>query len=135
MIVVDVSVVVHLLTASAKHRQAKALWEQSPSWCLPTLWRHEFLNVLATLCREGYVGRDDAAELLDRAITLFAAAEVEVDWTAALRAAIDHRVSGYDAQYAVLAERLDTILVTEDARLRRAFPKRSRSLEEAVKSK
>ena len=135
MIVVDVNIVVHLLTASGKHDQAKVLWEQSPPWCLPTLWRHEFLNVLATLCREGYVGREDATELWDRAIGLLAASEIEVDWAAAPRIALDHRISGYDAQYAVLAERLDTILVTEDARLRKAFPMRCQSLEEAVKAK
>jgi predicted nucleic acid-binding protein len=135
VIVVDVNVVVHLLTASARHALAKALWEQSSSWCLPTLWRHEFLNVLVTLCREGYLSREDAVELWDRAISLFASSEIEVDWPAALRTALDHRISGYDAQYAMLAERLDTVLVTEDLRLRKAFPKRCLSLEQALKAR
>lgn len=132
MIVVDVNVVVHLLTASGKHDAARALWERDPDWRLPALWRHEFLNVLATMTREGYLSQEDAATLWERALSLLAAAEATVDWVHALDLAIGCRISAYDAQYVAVAQSLKTSLVTEDARLRKAFPLHCLSLDAAV---
>jgi len=68
VIVVDVNVVVHLLTGSGKHVAARSLWERDQNWCLPALWRHEFLNVLATLTRESYVTQRDAVTLWERGV-------------------------------------------------------------------
>ena len=132
MIVVDVNVVVHLLAGSGKNAAARSLWERDHDWCLPALWRHEFLNVLATLTRENYLTQGDAVTLWERGVALFADAERAVDWVQALELAIRNRISAYDAQYVALAESLKTTLVTEDARLRKAFPRRCLSLEAAV---
>lgn len=128
MIVVDVNVVVHLLTEGPRRAQAVRLWETDPDWRLPPLWRHELLNVLATLVREDYLAEADAIALWERAIGLFADREAVPDMLAVLRMAVRLGISAYDAQYAVLAETLGTRLVTEDRRLRAALPERAMSL-------
>lgn len=132
MIVVDVNVVVHLLAQTDRHASARALWDLDQDWRLPVLWRHELLNVLATMTREGYLDREGAATLWERGVALLAAAETTVDWLQALDLAVESRVSAYDAQYVVLAQALRAPLVTEDARLRKAFPKTCQSLETAL---
>jgi predicted nucleic acid-binding protein len=132
VIVVDVNVVVHLLTGSGKHEAARALWDLEPDWRLPALWRHEFLNVLATLAREGFIGREEADQLWKNGLSLFTGAETAVPWSEALDLAIGKRISAYDAQYVALARSLRSPLVTEDAKLRKAFPDECVSLETAV---
>lgn len=132
MIVVDVNVVVHLLTEGPRRAQALRLWESDSDWRLPPLWRHELLNVLATLVREDYLEEADAIVLWERAVGLFADREVSPDMLAALRTAVRLGIGAYDAQYAVLAQSLRAPLVTEDRRLRSAVPDRALALAEAA---
>ena len=57
-------------------------------------------------------------------------------WTApneqAMRTALAHGVSAYDARFLVAARELGVKLVTEDEKLRRAAPELTQSLEEAL---
>jgi len=129
VIVVDVNVVVHLLTASSRHAVARDLWKREPRWRLPLLWRHEFLNVLATLTREGYIAQAAAETAWRNGVDLLSSGEVETNWIEAFRLAVTMKISAYDAQYVALAASLDTVMVTEDARLCRKFPERCRSME------
>jgi predicted nucleic acid-binding protein len=55
-----------------------------------------------------------------------------VSHQAALAAALDYRVTPYDARFLVLAQRLESRLITEDAKLRAAAPKLTQSLAEAL---
>lgn len=47
MIVVDVNVVAYFLIDGDKIAAARNLSRYEGDWCLPVLWRHEYLNVLA----------------------------------------------------------------------------------------
>lgn len=50
----------------------------------------------------------------------------------ALAIADEYSISAYDGCFVALAEQLDTQLITEDRRLRRAVPDRTMSVGEAV---
>ena len=121
MIVVDVNIVAYFFIEGDKTGQARELRGSDSNWLLPPLWRHEFLNVLATFVREGGASIDDAQMLYHDSVELLKDAERDVDMPAALRLASSVRISAYDAQYIVLAAALDTVCVTEDRRLQRIF--------------
>ena len=128
MIVADVNLIVYLLTDTPQREQAVALYQEDSDWRLPPLWRHELLNVLATLTRQTVITGEQAVTLWHNALGLFAGREQDPDMDRSLRLAIEHRISAYDAQYVALAEALECLLVTADKRLRRKFPECSRGL-------
>ncbi|HYW77634.1 MAG TPA: type II toxin-antitoxin system VapC family toxin [Gammaproteobacteria bacterium] len=124
MIVVDVNVVVYLLTDSSCRTLAVRLYEQSHEWRVPPLWRHEMLNVLATLARNDVLDRASALRAWRNALDLLAAGEQQPDMEEVFALALAHGISAYDAQYVALAMALDTVLVSEDRKLQQRFPQR-----------
>ncbi len=132
MIVVDVNVVAYYFIAGDKTAMARELMRMDPDWRLPALWRHEYLNVLATYARQGGATVAESRELWRLASDLLLAREQQVEPEATLALAVDHKLSAYDAQYVVLAQRLHTVLVTEDRRLVKAFPSIARTMEAFV---
>jgi predicted nucleic acid-binding protein len=71
MIVVDVNVVAYYVIEGEKTALARELMQREPDWRLPDLWRHEYLNVLATYARQGGATLEQARVLWWRAIELF----------------------------------------------------------------
>lgn len=132
MIVVDVNVVAYCFIAGERTAQARALLRRDPDWRLPALWRHEYLNVLATFVRQGGATIEEARVLWRRTVELVGAREHGVDMEAALALASEHRLSAYDAQYIVLARQLQTICVTEDKRMLKTFPSLMSTMEAFV---
>jgi predicted nucleic acid-binding protein len=122
LIVVDSNVLAYLLIEGEQTPQAAAVWRLDPEWCLPVLWRHEFLNILATYVKAGGADIADVEEVWREALRLAGPGEHEGDPIAALRLAVRHKISAYDAQFVALAQQLEIPLVTEDRRLRAAFP-------------
>ncbi len=129
MIVVDVNVIAYFLVEGEKTPTARELLQREPDWRLPALWRHEYLNVLATFTREGGATIAEAKTLWRRGIELFGPREQNVDMESALALAIENRISAYDAQYIALARQLQTVCVTEDQRLLVTFPTLTRSMQ------
>ena len=129
MIVVDVNVIAYFLVAGEKTPAARELLQREPDWRLPALWRHEYLNVLATFTREGGATIAEAKTLWRRGIELFGPREQSVDMESALALATENRISAYDAQYIALARQLQTVCVTEDQRLLVTFPTLTRSMQ------
>ena len=129
MIVVDVNVVVYFFVEGEKTPLARDLMRRDSDWQLPTLWRHEYLNVLATLVREGHAALADAQQLWRRAIDVLAHRERSADMELALALAAENRISAYDAQYVALAKQLHTVCVTQDKRLLAAFPALTREMQ------
>jgi predicted nucleic acid-binding protein len=128
VIVVDTNVVAYLLIEGEKTAQARALWKRDRDWCAPSLWRHEFLNILATLVKVEGLPRAQASALWTNAVELLAGGERALEMMEALRLAGQRGISAYDAQFVALAQRLGVFLVTEDRRLREACPEATRSL-------
>lgn len=122
MIVADTNLVAYLLIEGPKTELARLAWSRDSQWMMPNLWRSEFLNVLVTSCRAGVLTPDLAHDTWHRALTLFAANEVAVTGDDVLDVAERHQVSGYDAQFVVVAIKLDVHMVTADRRLLAACP-------------
>lgn len=129
MIVVDVNVVAYYFIEGEKTAPARDLMRRDADWRLPALWRHEYLNVLATYARQGGAGIEEVRNLWRLALELLAPREQPADAESSLALAIEHKISAYDAQYVVLAQRLGAVFVTEDRRLVRSFPSFTRTME------
>ncbi|MEW6166325.1 MAG: type II toxin-antitoxin system VapC family toxin [Pseudomonadota bacterium] len=128
MIVVDSNVVAYLYLPGEHTAKAEALLEQDPDWAAPVLWRSEFRNILAGYLRRKTLTFDQACSLQSEAEDLLAGSEFEVDSNAVLELVRDSDCSAYDCEFIALADKLQVRLVTMDARLLKAFPKRAISL-------
>ena len=122
MIVVDTNVLAYALIQGDRTALALQVGERDPQWVVPLLWRYEFLNVLTTFARHGVLELAQATRVWERAQRLLLAAERPVSMPAALRLAVEHQVSAYDAQYLALARQLRVRCVTEDRSLLGKFP-------------
>lgn len=127
MIVVDTNIITYFLISGNQTRKARALREFDPTWCAPSLWVHEFTNVVATYAKTGQERIQNVDGLLDLARDLVTR-DYEVDQHQALQIAVENDVSAYDAQFICLAHNLGSTLVTEDRRLVRQFPGLAKSL-------
>ena len=128
MIVVDTNVLAYLYLPGTRSAAAEALLLKDSEWAAPRLWRSEFRNVLATYMRGGLLTFDDAVRIHRKAESLMADGEYDVGALEVLRLAKDSGCSAYDCEFVALAEHLDVKLVSADARLCKAFPKRTRVL-------
>ena len=122
MIVADTNLVAYLLIEGEKTGVARTVWAKDSHWMLPTLWRSEFLNVLATAVRAHVLTLAQAHETWHVAHAIFDQSEVEPSGDDVLEAAAERNLSAYDAQFVVAASDLDVPLVTSDRRLLEACP-------------
>ncbi len=134
MIVVDTNVIVYLMIEGEKTEAAQRTFRQDSNWVTPVLWRHEFLNVLATLVRHGGIEIEQAADIWQKSVRLFSLAEQDVDMLSALRLACRHDISAYDAQYVALAMEFSVPYVTEDRQMLKTFPNITMSMQEFCES-
>ncbi len=128
MIVVDSKIVAYLLIEGEKTSLARALWNKESNWWMPTLWIHEFLNILVTSERTGNLRLRTCQEILGRAQSLFETKSQQVDMAYTLSLAARYRLTAYDAQYLAVAQSMDTLLITEDRKLRQVVPQHARSM-------
>jgi predicted nucleic acid-binding protein len=128
VIVVDTNVLAYLYLPGDFTAQAEALLEREPEWAMPVLWRSEFRNILAGYMRRGTLTFEQARDLQAEAESLLAGSEHDVDSRQVLELVRDSDCSAYDCEFVALALRLDTRLVTMDAKLLKAFPRRAVAL-------
>lgn len=122
MIVVDSNVLAYLYLPCDYTVAAEALLERDPDWAAPILWRSEFRNILAGFLRRKSISFEHANRLQREAESLLEGSEFEIDSLAVLELVRDSDCSAYDCEFAALAMKLDTQLVTMDKKLLRAFP-------------
>ena len=130
MIVADMNLVAYLLIDGTRTEAARRVRMRDADWKLPPLWRSELLNVLATSVRASVLDADEALRAWEVALDLFGMCEMEPGGARVLMAALEYGISAYDAQFAVLAERLGVTLVSGDKRLCAACPAIAVSIEE-----
>jgi predicted nucleic acid-binding protein len=134
MIVADTNLVAQLILSLDLTADAQEIYRREPDWRLPELWRHEFLNVLASYLRFDKVPFARLLLAWQQAVELFGGATCAVDMPMALAVAGEHNISAYDAQYVALARALSVPLVTEDRKLRHAAPREAISMKQFLAS-
>lgn len=122
MIVIDANILIYALIECDNSRLIPQLRAKDADWRTTELCQHETLNVLATYHRRGVLTLEQCQGLLKHANRFISDAQCEVDMEASLVAAAKYGISGYDAQYVALAERLSVPLITQDRKLRQAAP-------------
>jgi predicted nucleic acid-binding protein len=121
MIVADTNLVAYLLIAGPFTEAAQATLLRDKDWVAPPLWRHEFLNILATSVRAGKLSEIDAMATLGEAPLYVRSVDHEQPMEV-LSLSVASRIATYDCEFVILARRLSTRLVTADKELLRAFP-------------
>lgn len=120
MIISDSTLLIHfaLPTAGADDvARAKKVYAQDPDWRVTALWKSEVRHVGIKYVRSGALLRGDLIVALHLLDGMLASKTEVVTHVEALDAAFRYELSGYDAEYAALAERLGVPLVTSDKRV------------------
>jgi predicted nucleic acid-binding protein len=133
VIVTDTNVTVQLLVAGNLSSIARRLYALDDQWIVPPVWAHEFMNVLVAYGKSGGLSTERCVGTWRGALDMFSGRIVPVDTEAALSLAAKHRLSGYDAQFITLAREQGVGCITEDRRLRDAFPVLAYSIEEHIR--
>ncbi len=128
MIVVDSNVLAYLYLPGVHTAATESLLQREPDWAAPILWRSEFRNILAGYMRRKVLTFEQANSIQREVESLLQGSEFEVESNAVLELVRDSDCSAYDCEFVALAVKLDTILVTMDKKLLRAFPKRAIAL-------
>jgi predicted nucleic acid-binding protein len=128
MIVVDSNVLAYLYLPGEYSHQAEALLERDSKWAAPVLWRSEFRNILAGCMRRRTLSFEQARAVQAEAESLLSESEYEIDSQSVLELVRDSECSAYDCEFAALAMKLGTKLITMDGKLLRAFPKHAVAL-------
>ena len=126
MIVVDASVLAHLVFEGEATGAARRLHERDPEWCAPLLCRSELRSVAAKQVRSGGVAAAAAREAVRLGELVVAGREAMVDSDRVLELALSSGCSTYDCEYVALALDLGVPLVTLDRRVLEAFPETAR---------
>jgi len=134
MIVADTNLIAYLLIEGDQTEAARRVWKRDSEWTMPTLWRSEFLSVLATSVRAGVLKDAEAISLWRNAISIFSRSEQEPLGESVLTTAIQLGISAYDAQFVVVARDSKVQLVTGDRRLCQACPKIAVSIDQFADS-
>jgi predicted nucleic acid-binding protein len=132
MVVVDTHVLAYLLITGDQTQAAQTLFTHDDDWHSEPFALVELSNLLTTACRSRGLAFSRARRLLETAEQLLRGRMHVVAHQTALAVANELAISAYDARFIAVADQLDTPLVTEDARLRRAAPKRTQRIAEAV---
>jgi len=132
MVLVDTNVIAPLYVRSARTEAVEELFARDAVWRTEPLALIELSNMLITYEGSRYITAATARDCLNRAAAFLQPHFFRVSHQAALEAALDYRVTAYDARFLALADQLGSRLVTEDARLRAAAPALTQSLAEAL---
>lgn len=132
MVVVDTNIIAPLYVRSARTNIVEQLFARDAVWRTEPLALIELSNVLISYERSRYITPATARDCLNRAAAFLQPHFFRVSHRAALDAALQYRVTAYDARFLALAQQLDRRLITEDVKLRAAAPSLTQSLAEAL---
>lgn len=133
MIVVDANIIAQMTFPGRFSAAANALHEEDPQWVAPTLWKTDFLNILAVYWRKGMIDHSQTVIALDVAERLIGSREHAVDGKAIMELLIDSTCSAYDGEFIVLAKKLGTKVITYNKRLIEEFPDLAMTPEDYLK--
>ena len=122
MIVVDTNIIAHMTFATRNSSAVSLLHQRDSVWEAPSLWKNEFLNVLSLCYRKGLINYGESLDALNFAERLIGFREHNVPAKSIIEAVVGSGCSAYDCEFAVLAEKLGTNLITYDKKLVQEFP-------------
>ena len=122
MIVVDTNIVAYLYLQGGRTQQSEALLRKRPLWAAPMLWRSEFRSVLSLYLRKRLLELDTVLAIAAQAEELLRGREYTVASFDVMSLVADSPCSAYDCEFVALARHLDTVLVTADRKVLKAFP-------------
>ena len=134
MLVVDTNVIAALFLEGTRTLDVRELYSRDSDWRTEPFALIEFSNVLATYIRQNLITQPKALEYLAHAEAYLMPALLSVANDEALRLASRYRVSAYDARFLAVAKMHDTVLVTEDLKLRGAAPALTISIDGALEA-
>ena len=129
MIVVDTNIISYLYLPTKYTELAEQLLQKQPQWIVPVLWISEFRNVLTLYLRKRLYEFDDIAMILQEAERLLSDQEYKVSSLSVMNLVLKSDCSAYDCEFVALAELKETILITQNKKILRNFPKIAFSLE------
>jgi predicted nucleic acid-binding protein len=133
VIVADANLIIYRYLRGPLSPTADAVVRRDGDWRTASLWRSEFTSAAVKMIRGRVISEADALAAMHWAAGEMIEREVDVPQERALRIALLYGVSGYDAQYAALADILGVRCVTADAALARKAPLFAVSVAEFVK--
>ena len=132
MVLIDTNVLAVLVLDGPSTTAARALLDQDDDWRSEDYVLIELSNVLATTMRVRELPLAKAQEVFLKAKALIEPGLISVDHADVIAMAHRYHVSAYDGRFLVAAHEMGTKLITEDAKLRRAAPKLTQSIAEAL---
>ncbi|MEO8586423.1 MAG: type II toxin-antitoxin system VapC family toxin [Acidobacteriota bacterium] len=132
MIVADTNLIAYAVVPGVRTDAALAVLGVDPEWVAPPLWRSEMRSALLTTMRAGKLTLAGALGAFEEADRLVSDIALEEETEACLRMAEKGKISAYDAEFVLAAERLGVPLVSADRKLSKAFPGRVFSPEEFI---
>jgi predicted nucleic acid-binding protein len=121
VIVVDTQVIAYATLRGPHAELARAVSARDSDWAAPSLWRSEFLNVLAGEMRRGAIALEAAIGFVADAAALVST-EAASDAAAVLTLADASRCTAYDLEFVAVAQALGVRLVTNDRQILDGFP-------------
>ncbi len=134
MRLVDTNILAYLLIEGERSDEARALLRKDSDWHSERFIYTELTNVLSTYLRIGPFQFQDCKVAMERAEQLMENNLHQASHLDVIRIAEEFRISAYDARYIALAREFGIPLITEDAKLRRAVPSLTVSLNDALEA-
>ena len=126
MIVVDTNVIAALIMKQQQESVARAVWSLDQEWYAPPLWQSEFRNVLLKYVTRKLVELEMCEAVLREAHRILPLQCLVIpDDLHVMRIAASSGCTAYDAEFVVVAESLDSLLLTWDKKLLASFPGRA----------
>jgi predicted nucleic acid-binding protein len=122
MIVADTNIVAYFVLQGDETSRVEALRAKEKLWHVPSLFRHEWLNVVTVYVHRNLLTRDEAVRAFRRGVSLVTIDESIPDPSHIINLHIASGCASYDCQFIALAEELSAKLVTFDKQVLRAFP-------------
>ena len=129
MIVADSNLIAYLLVPGSMTPKAEAVALRDPDWIAPPIWRSELRSMLALQVWKTLLALPQAIAIMEKATSLIADSP-EPQSRRVLELAASSRCSAYDCEFLTVAENENTVVVTADAKMLRAFPKKTISIDD-----
>jgi predicted nucleic acid-binding protein len=132
MIVVDTTTIAYLYLPAPGTPDVERLLELDSVWAAPRLWRSELRSVLTMYLRRHLLDFTTACQIQNKAETLMAGNEYDVDSLGVLAVAHESGCSAYDSEFVALAQSLGKKLITADKKLLRASPDNAMTVKDFI---